>query len=123
MILILSIALIITICILLLNSRYILNSSSKAFSAGLSFSKEDNDWFLQFIPGFLKNYIEVNVFYTNLEKKKVYKEIFFSTVVAAILLISYFYTFKFYLLILSLIVLFSTPLDFAFNINSDGRLI
>jgi hypothetical protein len=121
MILIFSLAILACLCLVLMNSKFILTSSSKAFDLKANFIKESNEWYLQFIPSQLKRYVESNIIYTKIDKKKFYKEMFYVSLISFVIFVAYFVTLKIYLLFLALLVLLITPLDFSFKVDSGKK--
>lgn len=121
MIIICSIALLAGLCVVLLNSKYISNSSTNAFEAKTSFLEDTSEWQLQFIPVQLKRYIESNIIYTEVDKKLIYRDVFYSVFIALVIFVLYFVTFQTYLLFLAIVVIAAVPVDFAFKVDQGKK--
>ena len=121
MIFILVLALLASLCVILLNSKYIGANSQKVFASKYSFSKINQEWYMQFIPSALHSYVENNLIYTKLDKDKFYKELFYSVLVSIFIFIAYCFSFKTYLLGLSLLVLCAVIADFAIKVDAGKK--
>ena len=104
-----------------MNSKYIYSSSQKAFSSELRYISSDDEWYLSFIPGFIRDYVDTNLIYTKLDKNKIYKEIFYSFFAAIFILVAYFISFKTYYLLLAVLVCVAVILDFSFKVAAGKK--
>ena len=120
MILIFSIALIASICVLLLNTKFLTNVNSRSFAVKERFFDQAQDWYLNFIPDALKLFVDKNLFYTKLKKKSIYQDLFYSLLVSILLLVIYFYTGQTYLLFFVIFAPAGVFLDFVFKVQ-DGK--
>ncbi len=121
MIIIFSVALLACLCLVLLNSKYISNSSTGVFETKVKFFNETNEWYFQLIPASLKRYIESSIIYTQTSKKQIYRELFYSTLISIVIFIAYCLTLKTYLLLLAALTLFATPIDFSFKVDAGKK--
>jgi hypothetical protein len=121
MILIVLVCLVSAALLLMLNSKYLTSASSKAFTTKTNFFNQGQDWFEDFIPSFIKLYIDRNIFYTNLDKKSLYKDIFYSILVSSLVLIAFFYTQQSYYILIGFLSLSAVLIDFTLKVDSGKK--
>lgn len=107
--------------LLLLNSRYILGNSNNLFSLKRKVSIVNDDWFVEFMPASIRNFIEPNLIYTTSTKHSVYKDLFYSLLVSIVLFIAFFISLKSYYLLLAFVIPFIVLIDFSFKVESGKK--